>query len=155
MQDCVWCLQLKGSLCVSGSSDKLLSSPLLSLFPLFFLFLLSSPLRFFAYFHSSLINNNKRTLRVWDLERGKSKQTYRGHTDCVCCLQVISHKNLILSGSSDSTIRCYDIRARDCVSVLEVYNTSFFIFIFLHLSPSFVSFIFFHLFSFFRLLRRS
>ena len=68
-------------------------------------------------------------MRVWDVERGQCLQVLTGHSDCVCCLQVLPYKNVIISGSSDSTVRCYDLRTRECQSVLEVPAlSSFFLF---------------------------
>ena len=81
-------------------------------------------------------------MRVWDVERGHCLQVLTGHSDCVCCLQVLPYKNVIISGSSDSTVRCYDLRTRECQSVLEVPAlSSFFLFFLFFLFFPFPSFL--------------
>ena len=53
------------------------------------------------------------TLIVWDVQRGSSLRTLRGHEAAVSCLTVVGRR--VLSGSHDGTVREWDWRDGSCV----------------------------------------
>lgn len=64
------------------------------------------------------------TLDVWDVATGQPVRTLRGHEGRVHSLDWRSDASLLASGSSDKTIRTWDVRvAQACVSTLEHHHT--------------------------------
>ena len=60
-----------------------------------------------------------RTLRVWDLESGKSIRTLRGHTDWVNAAVATPDGDRVISGSADRTLRVWDLESGQSVGSLE------------------------------------
>lgn len=48
----------------------------------------------------------------------KSITTLEGHTNSVFCFEIISDE-IIISGSADSTIKCWNILTSECMKTLE------------------------------------
>jgi WD repeat-containing protein 48 len=60
-----------------------------------------------------------RLVSVFDSRSGESIVRLRGHTDAVRCLSVKHDGILLLSGSSDSTVRLWDLRQQRCVRTFD------------------------------------
>eukprot|EP01113_Clastostelium_recurvatum_P038809 TRINITY_DN584_c0_g1_i2.p1 TRINITY_DN584_c0_g1~~TRINITY_DN584_c0_g1_i2.p1 ORF type:complete len:573 (+),score=127.46 TRINITY_DN584_c0_g1_i2:250-1719(+) len=63
--------------------------------------------------------SDDRTIRVWDLERGKTALTYRGHKEGVRCLQFDRSKSLLLSGSQDKQILMWKLPSDDIMQSIS------------------------------------
>ncbi|KAI5640810.1 hypothetical protein NE865_06918 [Phthorimaea operculella] len=71
------------------------------------------------------------TIRLWDIECGQCIRVLEGHEELVRCISITlnGHKRgiaclqyrgrLVVSGSSDNTIRLWDIECGQCIRVLE------------------------------------
>ncbi len=59
------------------------------------------------------------TLRLWDLETGKSLRTLEGHTDWVSAVAVLADGRRALSGSEDGTLRLWDLETGESLRTLE------------------------------------
>ena len=61
-------------------------------------------------------------LRLWDVESGKTIQTFKGHTDTVTSLAFSVDDQFIVSSSKDNTVRKWNIEAgfRDTASMPEL-----------------------------------
>jgi WD40 repeat protein len=62
------------------------------------------------------------TLRVWDLESGRTLQTLKGHTNWVTALAVLDGGRAV-SGSRDGTLRVWDLESGRSLKTLEVHTT--------------------------------
>ena len=62
--------------------------------------------------------SSDRTLRVWDLESGETRQTLRGHIDWVNAVAVVDVRRAI-SGSTDDTLRIWDLEHGTALKILE------------------------------------
>ncbi|NXK15776.1 WDR83 protein, partial [Herpetotheres cachinnans] len=62
-----------------------------------------------------------KTVVLWDVATGQVVRKYRGHAGKVNCVQFNEEATIVVSGSIDSTIRCWDCRSRrpDPVQVLD------------------------------------
>jgi WD40 repeat protein/serine/threonine protein kinase len=58
------------------------------------------------------------TLRVWDLETGRSVRTLEGHTDWINAVAVTPDANWALSASADRTLRVWDLENGQLVRTL-------------------------------------
>ncbi|ORX70462.1 hypothetical protein DL89DRAFT_266678 [Linderina pennispora] len=58
-------------------------------------------------------------VRVWDTRMGKQVTMLSGHTDHI-------HSELVLSGSSDTTVKLWSMRMRRCLSTFSQHNDSTF-----------------------------
>jgi WD40 repeat protein len=61
-------------------------------------------------------------LMLWDIPSGERRRTLAGHNDRVISLKV--HNNLLASGSSDGTVRIWDIGSTntECMHVLDGHS---------------------------------
>ncbi|XP_015271350.1 PREDICTED: WD repeat domain-containing protein 83 isoform X2 [Gekko japonicus] len=61
-----------------------------------------------------------KTVVLWDVARGQVIRKFRAHAGKVNCVQ-FSEEAMILSGSIDSSIRCWDCRSRrpDSIQILD------------------------------------
>ena len=59
------------------------------------------------------------TLRVWDLESGKSVRILEGHTGPVRAVAITPDGHRAVSGSSDGTLRVWDLESGQSVHTLE------------------------------------
>lgn len=66
----------------------------------------------FGVSNSLLSCSKDKTVRLWDIEMGKEVTCFDGHTGDVNCLQVLG-QDIVLSASSDGTIKWWDMRAYD------------------------------------------
>ncbi|OVA08407.1 WD40 repeat [Macleaya cordata] len=55
----------------------------------------------------------------WDVETGKIKMIFRGHTDYLHCIVARNSSNQIITGSEDGTMRIWDCKNGKCVNVIE------------------------------------
>jgi WD40 repeat protein len=67
----------------------------------------------------ALSGSQDKTVRVWDVERGSSLATLRGHTHSVWSVAWSPDSSRAISGSWDRTIRIWDVKSRDCLATLE------------------------------------
>lgn len=58
-----------------------------------------------------------RTVRVWDIQRGKMLRVLEGHEQSVRCLDVCGDR--VVSGSYDCTCRIWDINTGTCLHILR------------------------------------
>ncbi|KAK3100961.1 hypothetical protein LTR53_018677, partial [Teratosphaeriaceae sp. CCFEE 6253] len=61
-----------------------------------------------------------RTIKAWDLDRGKLGKTYLGHTKGIACVQFDGRR--IVSGSSDNTVRVFDAASAAEVACLAAHG---------------------------------
>ncbi len=69
-----------------------------------------------------------RTLRVWDIQRGRLLRVLEGHSQSVRCLDACG--NRVVSGSYDCTCRVWDVDTGACLHVLrghfhQIYTVAF------------------------------
>jgi len=55
-------------------------------------------------------------LHVTDVEKGCEIGSYSGHTDTIHCVR--SHRDMLITGSADATIRLWDKRSNTCTRVI-------------------------------------
>jgi len=55
-------------------------------------------------------------MRKWDIEEKKCLHTFKGHTDGILCLQMLSDGNL-LTGSKDGDVRHWDVNTNECIKI--------------------------------------
>jgi WD40 repeat protein len=55
----------------------------------------------------------------WNLVEGKCIQTFEGHKDLVWELALNENRQLIYSGSSDNTIKKWDLETRQCLHTID------------------------------------
>ena len=53
------------------------------------------------------------TLKLWDLARGATLRTLRGHTDRVNAVAVTADGRQAVSASADGTLKLWDLAGRD------------------------------------------
>jgi WD repeat-containing protein 48 len=63
-------------------------------------------------------------VRVWDPRSGKPITKFVGHTDNVRAILVSEHGNMVLSASSDTTIKLWSVTAGRCLHTLSMHNDS-------------------------------
>ena len=62
----------------------------------------------------------ERLIKLWDVESGVLLRSLEGHLDQINCLCLWEgYEMLIISGSSDCTLRVYDILSGECLCVLQ------------------------------------
>ena len=54
------------------------------------------------------------TVKVWDLNSLRCRQTLRGHRDSVNSVQFLSYSNTLCSSSADKTVSLWDARTALC-----------------------------------------
>ncbi|MDJ0845960.1 WD40 repeat domain-containing protein [Crocosphaera sp.] len=57
-----------------------------------------------------------KTIKVWDLHRGKELRTFTGHSNRVDSVVVTPDGNKIISGSWDETIKVWDLHTGNCLA---------------------------------------
>ncbi|CAM0908713.1 unnamed protein product [Alopecurus aequalis] len=80
-------------------------------------------------------------IHIWNLGSLKRNYTLRGHSDTVMCLDFFKHDNnqqYLITGSSDNTVKIWDMQKRACVRTLEGFMSPV---IFVGLCPSLSVFI--------------
>ena len=63
------------------------------------------------------------TMRLWDLETGRSLQVFQGHTRGVNTVAWSIDQRQVLSGSSDRTVRLWDVETGRCLRVLRRHRS--------------------------------
>jgi len=59
------------------------------------------------------------TLRLWDIESGKTIQIFEGHTYPVICVAITPDGKHFISGSRDETLRLWDIGSGKTIQIFE------------------------------------
>lgn len=67
-----------------------------------------------------ITGSRDKTLRLWDLEKGKTISTFKNHTGQVWCLQFDKHK--IVSGSDDKRLNVWDINSGKLITDLQGHS---------------------------------
>uniref|UniRef100_A0A7S0IZV8 F-box domain-containing protein n=1 Tax=Calcidiscus leptoporus TaxID=127549 RepID=A0A7S0IZV8_9EUKA len=67
---------------------------------------------------------NDCVVRLWDLATHTLKRTFRGHLGAVSSLLLDLPRDALYSGSWDKSVRCWDVRSGECVSVCELHRRS-------------------------------
>ena len=67
----------------------------------------------------ALSGGNDDTVRLWDVETGRSLRLFEGHTAQVTSVAWSSDQRRALSGSLDETVLLWDVEAGQCMRVLE------------------------------------
>lgn len=67
-----------------------------------------------TYFASSLIASGglDKSVMIWDVGTGQCRLKLRGHVARVTCLTFSEDGALVISGSMDGSLRCWDLRSR-------------------------------------------
>lgn len=60
-----------------------------------------------------------RVISVYDARSGDTVVNLRGHTDAIRCLNLKHDSTLLLSGSSDATVRLWDLRQQRCLRTYD------------------------------------
>ncbi|XP_042479667.1 probable ATP-dependent RNA helicase ddx6 [Macadamia integrifolia] len=55
----------------------------------------------------------------WDVEKGKIKMVFRGHSDYLHCIVARKSGNQIITGSEDGTARIWDCKSAKCIQVIH------------------------------------
>ncbi|KAI3983037.1 hypothetical protein MKX01_035318 [Papaver californicum] len=55
----------------------------------------------------------------WDVETGKIKMVFRGHTGYLHCIVARNSSNQIITGSEDGSMRIWDCRSGKCINVID------------------------------------
>ena len=55
-------------------------------------------------------------MRLWDLVTGETLRTLEGHTSGVNAVAVLANGRRALSGSSDNTLRLWDLASGECLA---------------------------------------
>ncbi|MFM5946390.1 MAG: WD40 repeat domain-containing protein, partial [Dolichospermum sp.] len=56
--------------------------------------------------------SNDETIKIWDLETGEEKLTFKGHSSWVTAIAVTPDGKTVISGSWDNTIKIWDLANR-------------------------------------------
>jgi WD40 repeat protein len=67
----------------------------------------------------ALSGSSDKTLRLWDVESGRTIQLFEGHTDEITSAGIDGSNIYALSGSADGTARLWDIPSGICLKTLE------------------------------------
>jgi WD40 repeat protein len=54
-------------------------------------------------------------VRLWEIDTGTCKQTFKGHSKRVTCVAVVPDSRRVISGSDDGDLRLWDLNAASCV----------------------------------------
>lgn len=76
----------------------------------------------------AVTGSRDRTVRVWDIQRGKMLRVLEGHDQSVRCIDVCG--NICVSGSYDTTCRVWNVDTGACLHVLrghyhQIYSVVF------------------------------
>lgn len=63
-----------------------------------------------------------RTVKLWDVETGKLKQTLTGHSDKVRAVAFSSGGMMLASGSEDKTVKLWDAQTSECKRTLRGHS---------------------------------
>eukprot|EP00249_Psilotum_nudum_P014318 c24765_g1_i2 orf=481-1548(-) len=58
----------------------------------------------------------------WDIETGKIKMVFEGHSDYLHCICARSSHNQVITGSEDGTARMWDCRNGQCTAILDPWK---------------------------------
>lgn len=68
---------------------------------------------------------NDRLVRLWDVERREVQRRLRGHSGWVWCLEPYpDQESLLLSGATDGTVRCWDMRSPDSSALTHLLQVA-------------------------------
>ncbi|MCW5737134.1 MAG: TIR domain-containing protein [Enhydrobacter sp.] len=71
-----------------------------------------------------LTGSRDKTLRLWDIDSGRTLQRLAGHEDWVTCVTALSDGRRALSGSKDGTLRLWDIASGAALRRFEGHEGS-------------------------------
>lgn len=66
--------------------------------------------------------SDDKTVRIWDVERGRAVSTLSGHDSYVFCVDVNPFDTLLASGSYDETIKFWDIRIGKAIRTIAAHS---------------------------------
>jgi len=70
--------------------------------------------------------SDDKTLKVWDLETGRCRATFEGHTNSVFGVAITSDGKTVVSGSDDKTLKVWDLETGRCRATFEGHTDSVF-----------------------------
>jgi WD40 repeat protein/serine/threonine protein kinase len=62
---------------------------------------------------------DKRTIKLWDIESGRCLRVFEGHTDDVYSVCLNADGRYALSGSSDNTLKLWDVESGHCLRTFQ------------------------------------
>lgn len=81
-------------------------------------------------FSSELVScGADKSVVVWDVSDGRVKRRLRQHAATVNCVKYNEDSSVVVSGSNDNTVCCWDIRSRNNSPIQVLYLFQLFIFI--------------------------
>lgn len=62
-----------------------------------------------------------KTVIVWDVSSGLAQRKYRGHAATVNCVRFNEESTVVISGSVDGTVKCWDVKSKsvDPIQTME------------------------------------
>jgi len=70
----------------------------------------------------ALSGGSDRSLRLWDVKRGKCVRTFKGHKGLVFSVCLSSDGQQALSGSSDTTVKLWEVESGRCVQTFQSHT---------------------------------
>jgi WD40 repeat protein len=64
------------------------------------------------------------TLRLWDLDSGKSLRVFKGHIGAVVDAALLDNNEYALSASADSTLRLWNLDTGHCLHILRGHTSA-------------------------------
>jgi len=82
-----------------------------------------TPIRCVAVHNSRVLAGcDDKRIRIWELKKGKTKDSLRGHTASVLCLHVFGDR--AISGSADHSLRVWDLHSRKCIRTISSHTAA-------------------------------
>ena len=71
----------------------------------------------------ALSGSEDKTLRLWQVHKGRTTRTFQGHTDCVSSVHLSADARRAVSGSWDKTLRLWDLAAGRCLQTFQGHTS--------------------------------
>jgi len=71
----------------------------------------------------ALSGSADKTLRLWQVDKGRSTKTLQGHTDCVSAVDLSADARRAVSGSWDKTLKLWDLASGRCLRTFQGHTS--------------------------------